>query len=32
MAVIASGGPNYEVSLLNLETGNIEYLISAGDD
>jgi hypothetical protein len=27
MILVAAGGPNYELSLLNLETGNIEYLM-----
>jgi len=31
MALVAAGGPSYELSLLNLETGNIEYLISSED-
>lgn len=26
MALIAAGGPGYELSLVNLETGNIELL------
>jgi len=29
MVVVAAGGPSYELSLLNLESGNIEYLISS---
>jgi hypothetical protein len=28
MALISSGGPSYEVALLNLERGNIEYLFT----
>ena len=28
MALISSGGPSYEVTLLNLERGDIEYLFT----
>ena len=31
MALVASGGPSYELSLLNLDTGNIEYLMSVNE-
>lgn len=31
MALISTGGPSYELTLLNLETGNIECLLSCDD-
>jgi hypothetical protein len=31
LALISTGGPSYELSLLNLETGNIECLLSCDD-
>lgn len=32
MALVAAGGPTYELSLLNLDSGNIEILMSANED
>jgi hypothetical protein len=32
MVVVAAGGPSYELSLLNLETGDTEYLMIAEDE
>ena len=32
MALIAAGGPVYELSMLNLETGDVRYHISVNDD
>ena len=32
MALVAAGGPPYVLSLLNLDTGNIEILMSANED
>lgn len=32
MAAIASGGPNYELSLLNMESGDIEYLMTTDEE
>lgn len=32
MAVIAAGGPTYEVSLLNLDTGNIETILTVKEN
>jgi hypothetical protein len=31
MALVAAGGPTYELSLLNLETGNIEILMAVDE-
>lgn len=31
MALISAGGPNYETSLLNLDTGNIEILMTVNE-
>ena len=31
MALVAAGGANYELSLLNLETGNIEILMKVDE-
>ena len=31
MALVASGGAGYELSLLNLETGNVEILMTVDD-
>jgi len=31
MVLVASGAPSYELSLLNLETGNIEILMSVNE-
>lgn len=31
MALVAAGGPTYELSLLNLETGNVEILMTVDD-
>ena len=32
MALVAAGGPVYELSMLNLDTGDIQYHISVNDD
>ena len=32
MALIAAGGPVYELSMLNLETGDVQSHISVNDD
>lgn len=32
MAVIAAGGQSYEVSLLNLDTGNIESILTVKEN
>jgi hypothetical protein len=32
LALVSSGGPRYELSLVNLETGNIEYLMSSEEE
>ena len=32
MALVSSSGPAYELSLLNLETGNIEILMTVDDN
>jgi len=32
MALVSAGGPRYELSLVNLETGNVEYLMSSEDE
>lgn len=31
MVLIGSGGPNFEMSMLNLETGNIEILMTVNE-
>jgi len=31
MALVATGGAGYELSLLNLETGNVEILMTVDD-
>ena len=31
MALVAAGGPTYELSLLNLETGSVEILMTVDD-
>jgi|TARA_B110000285_G_scaffold224089_1_gene280454 hypothetical protein len=31
MALVAAGGPTYELSLLNLDSGNIEILMSVNE-
>lgn len=32
MAMIAAGGPVYELSMLNLETGDVQFHIAVNDD
>jgi hypothetical protein len=31
LVLVAAGGPSYELSLLNLDTGNIEILMSVNE-
>lgn len=31
MALVSLGGPTYELSLVNLDTGNIEILMTVND-